>query len=293
MQASLVVQYLVAGLTYGAIYAIVAIGFNIIYNATGIINFAQGEFVMLGGMIAITLQHWVPLPVAIAAAVLATMAIGAFIEVAFIRWLATPSVLRMIIITIGLSILIREAALLTWGESVRALPYFTGNEVSSIPLGGARVSPQVLWTLGACGVMVAVLTLFFQHTMVGRQMRACASNRVAASLCGHPHPEHGDALLRAERRDGRAGRLRRLADHLHAVRHRHGPRHQGVHRGHPGRPRQQPRGRRRRPGAGRARVVQRLVLPAAYKDAVSIAILLAILFVRPSGLFGAPQASRP
>src|SRR5512141_3227368 len=126
-------------------------GFNIIYNTTGIINFAQGEFVMLGGMIAVTLQPWLPLPVAIAAAVVATMAVGAFIELAFIRWLVTPSVLRMIIITIGISILVREAALLVWGEGVRALPYFTGNEVSSIPIGGARVSPQVVWTLGACG----------------------------------------------------------------------------------------------------------------------------------------------
>ena len=91
-------------------------GFNIIYNTTGIINFAQGEFVMLGGMMAMTLAAFLPLPLAIAGAVLATMAIGALLEIAFIRWLAGPSVLRMIIITIGLSILIREAALHLWGE---------------------------------------------------------------------------------------------------------------------------------------------------------------------------------
>ena len=58
----LVLQYLVAGLTYGTIYAVVGVGFNIIYNATGIINFAQGEFVMLGGMTAVTLHRFVPLP---------------------------------------------------------------------------------------------------------------------------------------------------------------------------------------------------------------------------------------
>src|SRR5512139_1274142 len=108
MSIELLSQYIVAGITYGTIYAIVAIGFNIIYNATGIINFAQGEFVMLGGMIAVTLHHLMPLPAAILSAVLITMIIGALIEMVFIRWLRGPSVLRLIIITIGISILIRE-----------------------------------------------------------------------------------------------------------------------------------------------------------------------------------------
>jgi branched-chain amino acid transport system permease protein len=125
-------QYLVAGLTYGTIYAIVGIGFNIIYNTTGIINFAQGEFVMLGGMTAVTFYAFLPLPLAIVGAVLCTMIIGGLIEMTFIRWLVKPSVLRMIIITIGISILIREAALMLWGEGVRSLPYFTGNEISSV-----------------------------------------------------------------------------------------------------------------------------------------------------------------
>ncbi|HXY61295.1 MAG TPA: branched-chain amino acid ABC transporter permease, partial [Nitrospirota bacterium] len=141
-------QYLVAGLTYGTIYAIVGIGFNIIYNTTGIINFAQGEFVMLGGMTAVTLNAFLPLPLAILGAVLATMVIGGLIEMTFIRWLVKPSVLRMIIITIGISILVREIALAIWGEGVRSLPYFTGNEVSSIAFGGVRVSPQVIWSIG-------------------------------------------------------------------------------------------------------------------------------------------------
>ena len=104
MTSELFLQYIFAGLTYGIIYSIVAIGFNIIYNTTGIINFAQGEFVMLGGMISISLNQVMPLPAAIAIAVLITMAVGALIEIVFIRWLENPSILRMIIITIGLSI---------------------------------------------------------------------------------------------------------------------------------------------------------------------------------------------
>lgn len=117
MNIELFLQYVVAGVTYGTIYAVVAIGFNIVYNSTGIINFAQGEFVMLGGMTAVTLSRFLPLPAAVLAAVIITMIVGALIEVLFIRWLQKPSVLRMIIITIGLSILIREIALHIWGGS--------------------------------------------------------------------------------------------------------------------------------------------------------------------------------
>jgi branched-chain amino acid transport system permease protein len=184
MTLELFIQYLFAGITYGSIYAIVAIGFNIIYNTTGIINFAQGEFVMLGGMISISLLPVLGLPLAIVAAVVITMIFGALLEICFIRWLVNPGVLRMIIITIGLSILTREAALHIWGESIRSLPYFVGNEITSVTIAGARISPQVLWVVGACGCMVIILSIFFQTTSVGRDMRACAANRTAATLCG-------------------------------------------------------------------------------------------------------------
>ena len=184
MSFSLIIQYLFSGITSGGIYAIVAIGFNIIYNATGIINFAQGEFVMLGGMLAISCLPFMPLLLAVICAVAATALIGALLHFCFFRWLQAPSVLRMIVITIGLSILIREAALRIWGEQVRALPHFTGNEISSIRILGAYLSPQVLWVLGTAAVIVLVLSLFFARTRVGRAMRACAANPTAATLCG-------------------------------------------------------------------------------------------------------------
>jgi len=184
MSLDLFFQYLFAGITYGAIYAVVAIGFNIIYNATGIINFAQGEFVMLGGMISISLLPFMPMPLAITAAVAITMAIGALIEILFIRWLESPSVLRMVIITIGISILLRESALHVWGESIRSLPYFYGNEITTFSLGSVHLSPQVLWVVCTCGLMVLALTFFFRVTPAGREMRACAANRKAAILCG-------------------------------------------------------------------------------------------------------------
>lgn len=184
MSFDLFCQFFLAGIIYGSIYAVVAIGFNIIYNTTGIINFAQGEFVMLGGMIAISLNQILPLPLAIGFAIIATMIIGALIEMLFIRWLDQPSVLRMIIITIGVSILVREVALHFWGESVRSLPYFTGNEISSVKIMGASVSPQVFWVLSACLLIVVGLSVFFKRTSLGHEMRACSANRMAATLCG-------------------------------------------------------------------------------------------------------------
>ena len=184
MSTSLLLQYLFSGVTSGSIYAIIAIGFNIIYNTTGIINFAQGEFAMLGGMIAISLCPFMPLPLAILCSVAATTVIGGLLEIVFIRRMRKPTVLQMVIVTIGLSIILREAALNIWDEKVHSLPYFTGNEISSIRLFGACLSPQVLWVLGTCAAIVTALGLFFTRTMAGRSMRACAANRNAASLCG-------------------------------------------------------------------------------------------------------------
>jgi branched-chain amino acid transport system permease protein len=179
-----VVQYCLAGITVGSVYAIVAIGFNIIYNTTGIINFAQGEFVILGAMTAISLNQFMPLPLAILLAVLITTALGGLLELVFIRRVRDASVLRLIVITIGLSILMREAMLHIWDEQVRSLPYFTGTEVSTVGLLGAHISPQALWVLAVSAVIVAALTVFFRATPTGRAMRACADDRMAARLCG-------------------------------------------------------------------------------------------------------------
>jgi branched-chain amino acid transport system permease protein len=184
MNFALFVQYALSGITVGSVYAIVAIGFNIIYCTTGIVNFAQGEFLIVGAMTAISLAQVAPLPVAILGAVVITTALGGLIELVFIRRVPNASVLRLIIITIGLSILIREAMLHIWDEQVRSLPYFTGTSVSTITILGARISPQVLWVLGVSAVIVTALTLFFRYTTTGRAMRACSDDRMAARLCG-------------------------------------------------------------------------------------------------------------
>jgi branched-chain amino acid transport system permease protein len=184
MNLSQIVQYGLAGITVGSIYTITAIGFNIIYATTGVINFAQGEFLIVGAMTAISLSRIAPLPVAILGAVLITTVLGGLIEIVFIRAVKQASVLRLIVVTIGLSILIREAMLHVWDEKVRSLPYFTGTAVSTVTILGAHISPQILWVLSVSVVIVIALTLFFRFTRTGRAMRACADDRMAARLCG-------------------------------------------------------------------------------------------------------------
>jgi branched-chain amino acid transport system permease protein len=292
MPLELALQYLVAGLTYGTIYAVVGVGFNIIYNTTGIINFAQGEFVMLGGMTAVSLHRFVPLPLAIAGAVIATMAVGALVEVTCIRWLRKPAMLRMIIITIGVSIALREVALLLWGESVRSLPYFTGNEVTSLDLGGVRLSPQVLWSLATCVAIVGFLWFFFQHTSLGRQMRACAANRDAAALCGIA--TRNLVTLSFVLSAGIGALAGCVVSPMTYTSYGIGTglAIKGFTVAILG-------GLGNAPGAVAAGFVVGVLesfsvslLPTAYKDAISVAVLLAILFVRPSGLFGSREVAR-
>jgi branched-chain amino acid transport system permease protein len=288
---NLALQYFLSGITKGSIYAVVAIGFNLIYSATGVLNFAQGEFVMLGGMVAVTLAHFVPLPVAVTGAILTVAVLGCLLELLFFRKLRHHSILHLIIITIGLSIVIQEAALHLWDEKVRSLPYFTGNEISSVKLLGAAISPQVLWVLGAVGLSVAGLHVFLKYTLKGRAMRACSSNPEAAMLAGInisnmrtlafglsaglgalagcvispitlTHYEMGGGLAI---KGFAAAILGGLGNPMAAVL---GGLLVGV-----------------------LEAVSVSRLPAAYNDVSAFAILLLVLFIRPHGLFGAPAGA--
>ena len=292
MSSDIFLQFCVAGVTYGIIYGVVAIGFTIIYNTTGIINFAQGEFLMIGGMTAVTLQRYLPLPLAILAAVAITMLTGAAIEVLFIRWLHRPSVLRMIIITIGVSIVAREIALHLWDEKSHALPHFTGDSVSALTVAGAKISPQVLWVIGVCGAMVVLLGVFFRATPLGRQMRACASNRDAARLCGinTRNMVTFSFVLSA----GMGALAGCVVSPITYVQYDSGTALaiKGFTAAILG-------GLGSTAGAAAGGLILGLlesfgvwVLPAAYKDAVAIAVMLGVLFLRPSGIFGNAEAAR-
>lgn len=182
--ASQLLQYTLSGITIGSIYAMVAIGFNIIYNSTGIINFAQGDFVMLGGMTAVFFHnslHFPLLPSGIISVLIVTC-IGIIFERLAIHPLKNPSIITLIIITIAASILFKGGAMFIWGKDSYILPFFSGDE--PIRLFEATILTQTLWILGFLFLIVSTLTVFFRFTILGKAMKACSYNKRAASIVG-------------------------------------------------------------------------------------------------------------
>lgn len=183
-------QLIVSGITSGCIYAIVAVGFSIIYNSTGVINFAQGEFVMIGAMVAAVLLAKSSLMVALPTAVIAGCAVGAFLAILILIPLRRASVITLIIITIGASIMFRGLAQLFWGETAIPAPPFTGImhegllEDRVFRIAGAVVSAQDLWVVAVTAVLVIGMHLFFKYSLVGKAMRACSINATGARLVG-------------------------------------------------------------------------------------------------------------
>ncbi len=178
------VQYAITGLTVGSIYALVAIGFNIIYNVTEIINFAQGEFVMLGGLFMVFFARVLdmPVPLAFLMTIAGVMAIGIMMERFAIFPAKNASVLTMIIITIACSILLKGAAMYGWGKDPFTLPPFTDRK--PFVFMGAAVFPQSIWVVVTTLVVVFFLTMFFKRTKFGKAMIASSDNRDAAQLMG-------------------------------------------------------------------------------------------------------------
>jgi branched-chain amino acid transport system permease protein len=177
-------QYLITGITVGSIYAMVAVGFNIIYNVTEIINFAQGEFVMLGGLVMVSLHVGMGLPLiaAFPATITIVTLVGMLLDRLAISPIRRPTVLSLIIATIAASILLKGTAMFIWGKDPYDLPAFSGRD--PINFLGAVIQPQYFWVIGFLILTVIVLTLFFEKTILGKAMSACADNPDAASLVG-------------------------------------------------------------------------------------------------------------
>lgn len=176
-------QFLFAGITVGAIYALVGLGFSIVYNASQVINFAQGEFVMIGGMTTVwLLAGGVPMPLAILLAVVAAALVGMLLEKLAIEPARGASVVTLIIITIGAAIFLRGLAQLVWDRNFHSMPPFSGNE--PIDIAGATIVPQSLWVLGSTIVIVVALWLFFNRTRFGKAILATSYNADMARLMG-------------------------------------------------------------------------------------------------------------
>jgi branched-chain amino acid transport system permease protein len=284
-------QFLAAGLTSGSIYALVALGFSIVFLASRVINFAQGEFVMIGGMAASSLVSvGMPLAAAMAIAVAIAAAVGLVLEKLAIERASRADVTTLVIITIGASMLLRGIAQIVWGKGIRSLPPISGEQ--PIAIGGATILPQSLWVLGTTIAIVAALSWFFGRTRLGRAMLATAHNRLAAQLVGI------DVKLVLFASFGLAAALGAVAGMLIApigftsydtgvmlglkgfaaailggIGNFHGAIFGGLLLG-----------LLESLGAG--------FVSSAYKDAIAFVVLLGVLFVRPDGILGALRSDR-
>jgi branched-chain amino acid transport system permease protein len=284
-------QFLSSGLTVGAVYALVALGFTLIYNASGVVNFAQGEFVMLGGMLTVFLSALgAPLWLAAVGAVVVTAATGVALNKLAVEPARGASVVTIIIITIGASIFLRGVGQVVFGKEIHRFPAFTGED--PILIGGATILPQSLWVLGGAAAIFVGLWLFFTRTLTGKAVLATANNRLAAKLVGIDT----DAMMTLSfALSAAVGALAGvLATPITLTRF-----DVGVALALKGFAAAMVGGMGSPQGAlvgglllGIIEALTAGYLSSAYKDAVAFVLILAVLFAMPQGLFGKPSTER-
>jgi branched-chain amino acid transport system permease protein len=185
---NLVAQSVLSGIGVGAVYGLIGIGFCVIYNASGIVNFAQGAFVMLGGMLtnAGMTKLGLPLPLAAIGAVVIVAISGVVLERIVVRplWNRGSTMFVMILATLAAQIVVERITQILAGDQPRTLPVFT--DLPPLRLFGFAINFQFLWILGCSALVIVLLGLFFSSTRTGKAMRACSINRDAAALQGIP-----------------------------------------------------------------------------------------------------------
>jgi len=187
-------QLLVSGLAFGSIYALVALGFVLIYNAVGVVNFAQGEFVMFPAYIAATfllpaitvfggVVHW-QLPVVAVYLLVIVLMVGfglLFNRIAY-HPLRDRGWLPVVISTIGVSIFLRNFAQITWGSQPLSFPSLFNAE--TIDFSGLHVRPQDILIIVVTAGLISFQYFLFERTPLGKQMQATAQDRTTARLLG-------------------------------------------------------------------------------------------------------------
>ncbi|MBX3087720.1 MAG: branched-chain amino acid ABC transporter permease [Cryobacterium sp.] len=180
------IQLLISGVGIGAIYAVVALGFTLVWNASGTVNFAQGQLVMVGAYFAYTFlviadqPYWLAIP----GTIIASAIVGVLIERLTIRPLRVPDPLLVIIITIGTGLVLEALAQNIWGPQTRTIPTLSPQE--SINLGGLSITTQSIWDIAVCGILMLLVWIILQRTNIGRAMRAVAQDRDTARQMGIP-----------------------------------------------------------------------------------------------------------
>lgn len=279
-------QFTFSGVTSGAIYALIALGFCVVHNTMGIVNFTQVDFVTLGGMFLYSGLFWSGLPMAAALplAVLAVTVVGLGVERLGIRPSRSANHLVLIFLTIGISIVLRGVMKLVWGKNRMAVPSLAGEE--PLRLAGAAILPQTLAIFVITALCIGLLMLFFRNTALGLAMRAVASNQIAAQVVGLPVGRvKAASFALAGTLGGLAGVLVTPITTLsYDV---------GVLLGLKGFAAAILGGFGSFPGAilgglglGLLESLSAGYLSSAYKDVTAFIVLLLVLFVRPTGLLG-------
>ena len=179
-------QHFINGMSIGAVYAIIALGYTMVYGIAKMLNFAHGDIIMVGAYIAFCVTNYLGLPaiLAIVAAMAVCTLLGILIEGLAYRPLRGTSSLAVLITAIGVSYFLQNAAQLIWGEATKS---FT-SVVSMAPIklfgGQLVITGEVLLTLGVSVLVMVALTLFTGKTKMGKAMRAVAEDREAAQLMG-------------------------------------------------------------------------------------------------------------
>jgi branched-chain amino acid transport system permease protein len=178
------IQLTVSGLSNGAILALAALGFVLIYKASGVINFAQGQFLLIGAYVlwAVIVEyglHWI---VGVLIALAVAIALGVAVERVILRPLVGQPVISVIMVTIGLAEVLGALIQIVWGTTPRPFPDFIPS--GSVELLGARVGESRLWALGLAGVALVAFAVFFRRSRDGVAMRAVADDQQAALVMG-------------------------------------------------------------------------------------------------------------
>jgi branched-chain amino acid transport system permease protein len=181
---TLFLQFAIAGITMGALYSLIALGFVLIYKSSKILNFAQGEFVLVGGYVGLFFitQLGLPIWLGVVFLVAALALLGFVIEKLTIRPLVGQPILAIIIMTLGLSLLINGTVICITGSELGTYPQFI--PTAPIKIGGAVFSQVYAWCFGIAVILVALSTYFFLHTRYGLYMRATAESHEVAQSVG-------------------------------------------------------------------------------------------------------------
>ena len=175
---------MLSGIAAGSIYALVALGFVLIFKATDVVNFAQGEMVMLGAYLGVTFYTILKLPFLVVFLIVLgiTAIFGVFVERVACGPLRKQSVLTVIIATIAVGIMMRSGARLIWGPELWPFPAVMSR--NPLKIGSAMITPESLGIIGIALAAMAVFYLFFKYTKMGKAMRACSQNQDASALMG-------------------------------------------------------------------------------------------------------------